>query len=270
VFQVLQELELIMRQRRLTALTVLAAAMLVGSVAAPARAAAVDYVALGDSYSSGVGAPGTSGLCQRSPQGYPQLWAAAHAVASFRSVACGGAVTDDVRYLQVLALNPGTDLVTLTIGGNDVGFATAMITCTLGSTADCLAAVNQGRDYARTTLPGDLDATYANIRTMAPNAKVYVLGYPRLFEETATCSGGPGLTKRQAINQAADELSGIIADRAGRAGFRYVDARPTFAGHGICAATAWINPFGLSLGSFHPTAAGYRSGYLPALTAATG
>ena len=261
-----------MRQRRLAALGLSLAVLFTGFtgfVAAPAQAASVDYVALGDSYSSGVGAPGVSGLCLRSPLGYPQLWVNTHQVASFRTAACGGAVTDNVRDLQVWALGSGTDTVTITIGGNDVGFASAMITCTLGSTASCLDAVNDGRDYAATTLPGDLDATYAAIRSHAPGAKVYVLGYPRLFEE-GTCSGGLSLTKRQVINQAADELSGVIAGRAAAAGFTYIDVRSAFAGHGICASSPWINAFSLSVRAFHPNAAGYRNGYLPALSAATG
>lgn len=258
-----------MRQRRLAVFPLILSMALAGFLASPAQAATVDYVALGDSYSSGVGAPGASGLCMRSPQGYPQLWADAHQVASFRTAACGGAVTDNVRDLQVWALNSGTDAVTITIGGNDVGFATAMITCTLGSTASCLDAVDDGREYAETTLPGDLDATYAAIRQHAPNAKVYVLGYPRLFEETATCSGAPSLTGRQAVNVAADELSAIIGARATAAGFTYVDVRSSFAGHGICASAPWINAFALSVSSFHPNADGYRYGYLPPLTAAT-
>jgi len=261
-----------MRQRRLArlVLTLTMTTLLAGVLAAPAQAASADYVALGDSYSSGVGAPGLSGLCLRSAQGYPQLWANTHQVSSFHTAACGGAVTDDVRNFQIWALSSGTDAVTITIGGNDVGFATAMITCTLASTASCLNAVNDGRDYAETTLPGDLDATYAAIRQHAPGATVYVLGYPRLFEETASCSGGPSLTKRRAINQAADELSGIIGGRARAAGFTYVDVRSTFAGHGICASSPWINAFSLSVNAFHPNAAGYRNGYLPALTAVTG
>jgi lysophospholipase L1-like esterase len=261
-----------MRQRRLAALSLLMTMLLTGflmSPAAPAQAASVDYVALGDSYSSGVGAPGTSGLCMRSPQGYPRLWVNTHQVSSFSFAACGGAVTDDVRNFQIWALNSGTDSVTITIGGNDVGFASAMITCTLGSTASCLDAIDEGREYGSSTLPGDLDATYAAIRARAPNANVYVLGYPRLFEESS-CPGGLSLTKRRAINQAADELSGIIAGRAGAAGFTYVDVRGAFAGHGICASSPWINAFSLSLSSYHPNAAGYRDGYLPALTAATG
>jgi lysophospholipase L1-like esterase len=258
-----------MRQRRLAALSLTLTLLFTGFLATPAQAAAGDYVALGDSYSSGVGASGASGLCLRSPQGYPRLWADSHPVSSFRTAACAGAVTDNVRDLQVWALNAGTDTVTLTIGGNDVGFASAMITCTLGSTASCLEAVDEGRAYARTTLLRDLDATYAAIRSRAPGATVYVLGYPRLFEET-TCSGGLSLTKRRVINQAADELSDLIAGRVSAAGFIYVDVRAAFAGHGVCAASPWINAFSLSVRAYHPNAAGYRYGYLAALNAVTG
>src|SRR3954469_9500064 len=103
-----------MRQRRLAALCLMISTAFAAATATPAQAAAVDYVALGDSYSSGVGAPGTTGLCMRSPQGYPQLWADAHAVASFRTLACGGAVTDNVRDLQVPFMSSGTDVATLT------------------------------------------------------------------------------------------------------------------------------------------------------------
>ena len=261
-----------MRQRRLAALSLLLTTLLTGflvSPASPAQAAAVDYVALGDSYSSGVGAPGLSGLCLRSQQGYAPMWADDHDVSSFSFPACAGAVTDDVRHFQIWSLNSGTDVVTITIGGNDVGFASTMITCTFGSTATCLDSIDKGRDYAQSTLLGDLDATYAAIRSRAPHAKVYVLGYPRLFAETS-CPGGLSLTKRQALNQAADELSGLIGGRAGAAGFTYVDVRSAFAGHGICGSTPWINAFSVSVNAFHPNAAGYRNGYLPALTAATG
>jgi lysophospholipase L1-like esterase len=262
-----------MRQRRLAALslslTLLVAGLLTGP-ASPAQAAAVDYVALGDSYSAGVGAPGLSGLCLRSPQGYPKLWADAHAVSSFDNATCSGAVTADVRHFQIWALNSGTDAVTITIGGNDVGFFSTIVTCTFGSTAACLDAIDAGREDARTTLVADLDTTYAQIRARAPGAKVYVLGYPRLFEEPASCSGGPSLTKRKALNVAADELSALIGGRAAAVGFIYVDVRAVFAGHGVCGSSPWINAFGLSVNSYHPNAAGYRYGYLPALTAVTG
>jgi lysophospholipase L1-like esterase len=261
-----------MGQRRPLAVLALIVLSLAGgtvTAASPAQAAEIEYVALGDSYSSGVGTPEAEGPCLRSPQGYPQLWVDTHEVSSFVDASCSGAKTDDVRADQVSSLSSETDLVTITIGGNDVGFADTMIICALGTTASCLDAVERGREYAKTTLPGDLDATYTDIRERAATAQVYVLGYPRLFEE-GDCPGGLAPEKRAALNDAADELSDIIAGRVAAAGFRYVDVREQFAGHGVCAATAWINDFSLSVRAYHPNPEGYRSGYLPALSAATG
>ena len=90
----------------LTGSTALALA-LVGT-AMPANAATVNYVALGDSYSSGVGAGSyysSSGSCDRSPNAYPAQWAAANSVTSFTFAACSGATTADVINNQLSALN---------------------------------------------------------------------------------------------------------------------------------------------------------------------
>jgi hypothetical protein len=57
----------------------------------PAAAAGTNYVALGDSYSSGTGAGNydpASGSCNRSANAYPNLWAAAHSTSSYKFVAC--------------------------------------------------------------------------------------------------------------------------------------------------------------------------------------
>ncbi len=259
--------------RRLARLAwLLAPALAAVLLAAPAHAAAaVDYVALGDSYSSGVGAPGATGSCARSPRAYPRLWADRSDVASFRFVACGGATTDEVLSGQLSALTAGTDLVTVTIGGNDAGFAPAVASCVMGSDAACGTAIGVARRYMTRVLPGDLDATYAAIRARAPNATVVVLGYPRLFETTTTCGrGAMSPAKRRSLNAGADELATVISARARAAGFTYADVRDAFAGHGICGRTPWINNFSLLRvpASFHPTAAGYADGYLPALAAA--
>ncbi|MGX7828910.1 SGNH/GDSL hydrolase family protein [Actinokineospora sp. 24-640] len=239
-------------------------------IAPSAQAAApVDYVALGDSYSSGTGAPPyTSGSCFRSSRGYAQLWANSHDVSSFRYAACGGATTQSMTG-QFDALDAGTDLVTITIGGNDVGFANTMVTCVLGSTESCVGAVDTGIADARTTLPRKLDATYATIRDRAPDATVVVLGYPRLVEPAGRCMTS---TKRAALNRGADALHEVIAERAAAAGFRYVDARAHFAGHGACGASPWVNSFSLFqlAESFHPNGAGYRDGYLALLNSVTG
>src|SRR6201999_4580920 len=90
----------------------------------PAQAAsAVHYVALGDSYSSGVGAGSTSGSCSQSPNAYPALWAKANAPASFTFAACSGATTTDVINTQLSSLSAATTLVSITIGGNDAVFS---------------------------------------------------------------------------------------------------------------------------------------------------
>src|SRR5262245_24790310 len=116
------------RSRSITLAVGFAAAL--GAVliaAAPADAAtAVHYVALGDSYSSGLGAGSlisSSGSCDRSTKAYSALWATAHAPASYASVACAGATTSTVNSGQLSALNATTTLVSITIGGNDVGFS---------------------------------------------------------------------------------------------------------------------------------------------------
>ncbi|MFT7841796.1 SGNH/GDSL hydrolase family protein [Saccharothrix sp. BKS2] len=256
-----------MRKRLLGALCAVLAAV----VTAPtARAEApVDYVALGDSYSSGTGAPPyTGGTCFRSPRGYAQLWADSHEVSSFRYAACGGATTQSMTN-QFASLDAGTDLVSLTIGGNDVGFANTMITCVTASDSACLNAVDEGVDEANTVLPARLDTTYATIRNRAPNATVVVLGYPRLVEPNGSCLNA---TKRAALNRGADALHAVISARAAAAGVRYVDARAHFAGHGACGSSPWINQFSLLrlVESFHPNTTGYRSGYLALLNSVTG
>src|SRR4051812_19716429 len=148
-------------------------------VAAPASAASsVDYVALGDSYSSGVGSPGQVGLCLRSPNGYPGQWASRNDPKSFTNLSCGGAVTGDVRNLQIPFLSSRTDLISITIGGNDAGFASTVLTCTVAGDATCAATVADAREDITTSLAAKLDATYAAIHRKAPNAKVVVLGYP--------------------------------------------------------------------------------------------
>ncbi|MFC3500374.1 SGNH/GDSL hydrolase family protein [Micromonospora krabiensis] len=259
--------------RALAALVALltAAVGAVLTVPGSAQAAAVNYVALGDSYSSGVGAgPYDWSTCLRSQKSYAPLWAAAQGVTSFAFPACGGAVTADVINSQVNALSAGTTLVTITIGGNDAGFADVITSCRFGSTSTCTNAVNRARAFATATLPGRLDATYAAIRTRAPDARLIVLGYPRLFELNSCGWLAMSTYKRTILNDAADLLATVTAGRAAAAGATFVDTRPYFAGHGVCGADPWIHDVSGVIEAYHPDADGYRYGYLPALTAVTG
>ncbi|GAA2246999.1 MULTISPECIES: SGNH/GDSL hydrolase family protein [Kitasatospora] len=248
----------------------LALTTLVGATAA--SAATVNYVALGDSYSSGVGAgsyTSESGSCERSTNAYPYLWQNAHGASSFTFAACSGARTGDVLNSQLSGLDSATTLVSITIGGNDAGFASTMETCVLNTESACLSAVSTAEAYAENTLPAQLDQVYSAIHGKAPNAHVVVLGYPHLYQINGTCIFGIGDTKRAAINGAADTLDGVIAKRAANAGFTFEDVRGLFSGHEICGnGTQWLHSTTLPIDeSYHPNAGGQAGGYLPALSA---
>ncbi|MBL1068074.1 SGNH/GDSL hydrolase family protein [Streptomyces sp. 7-21] len=232
-------------------------------------AAAGGYVALGDSYSSGVGAGSyddASGDCRRSTVAYPELWADANAPASFDFTACSGATTTDVLNNQLGPLDSGTSLVTISIGGNDAGFADAMQTCVLWGTSACLDRIAEANAYISGTLPSRLDAVYQEIASRAPNAEVVVLGYPRMYELNGSCLFGISEESRAAINGAADLLSEVIGKSAADHGFTYGDVRSAFTGHEICSDDEWLHSVTLPIGdSYHPTAEGQAGGYYAVL-----
>jgi lysophospholipase L1-like esterase len=250
-----------------------ASAGLVTAVAADA-AVPVNYVALGDSYSSGVGAGdyiSSSGSCERSTEAYPEQWAAANSPASFVSVACSGATTADVLGSQVSALSTSTTLVSITIGGNDAGFSSVMETCVLSPTSSCLSAVASAEAFVASQLPARLDTTLQTIRADAPSAEVVVLGYPDLYDlsKSGSCIG-LSTADRTALNQGADALDGALAAAAQANGDTFADVRGQFAGHEICDSGSWLHSvdiFSVS-SSYHPTAAGQDLGYLPVFAAA--
>jgi lysophospholipase L1-like esterase len=263
-----------------SASTVRAGTARTGHAAAPAlthlaAASAVNYVALGDSYSSGDGAGDydpASGSCDRSGQAYPEQYNMRDHPASFTSVACAGAQTSDVISGQVSALSTGTTLVSITIGGNDAGFSSVMETCVLESDSNCTGAVKNAENFIANTLPGRLNNTLQAIRTHAPSARVVVLDYPHLYDLSQS-SGCLGLdtTKRTALNQGADALDTQISAAASRYGDVFADVRNQFSGHEICDSDSWLNSVTYPIGeSYHPTAAGQVLGYLPVFTSAAG
>ncbi len=241
------------------------------AAAAPALAAKPastpkTYVALGDSYSSGVGTgsyinDGTS--CQRSVYAYPSLDAAALGLTlTFR--ACSGATVSDVAVKQLGDLSPTTGFVTVSVGGNDAGFADVVSTCAGSDTSACLSAIATAQGFITNTLPGALTALYASIKAKAPNAKVIVVGYPRLFNGS-DCSIWTSFTGTEmtALNATADKLNSVTATAAATAGATFANPTQRFSGHAVCDGTPWINNVNLfSLSeSYHPNRAGHRDGY---------
>ena len=233
----------------------------------------VGYVALGDSYSSGVGTGSytLNSACKRGVYAYPYLYAQTHPGTSLTFVACSGAKTSDLLSTQVGSVTSTTTLVTMTIGGNDIGFADLIYQCTLG---ECSAALDNTRANLEATLGAALDRVYSTVKSRAAfGATIVVLGYPRVFSG-ASCFGSFGIssTERTKANALSDALDQTIAAHAAAGGVTYRSAIGAFTGHAVCSSSSWLN--GLNLfntgESYHPNRSGNSAGYLPLVTAVTG
>jgi lysophospholipase L1-like esterase len=228
------------------------------------------YVAIGDSFSSGVGTSAfdrSSRECLRSGYAFPRLLAARSPELRLRHLACSGAGVADVIMRQVPALDRDAALVTVTAGGNDVGFTPTLAQCFFGTEAACRWAAGGSALRARRGLPARLAQLYRGIRAAAPDATVVALGYPRLFAPTGSCGLRIGTARRAAVNGVADTLAEVQAEVADAAGIRFVDVRTAFCGHEAGSAAPWINPVRMSAlsHSIHPNARGHSRGYLPLL-----
>ncbi|NSC20171.1 SGNH/GDSL hydrolase family protein [Streptomyces albus subsp. chlorinus] len=257
-----------------------------------ARQAVAHYVSLGDSYTSGPGIPNqTDENCQRSDRNYPTLTAATLGPGTFEDVSCGGATTAEMTRPQGSAppqfdaLDKNTDLVTVGIGGNDIGFADIVARCvilgalvpngspckasyTLGGT-DQLAA----RIQATAT---KIDEVLRGIHDRAPAARVLVVGYPDLLPEDGTnCPRTVSLAKGDApwLRDTEKRLNSMLAARAAAGGAEYVDTYSSSVGHDMCkpVGTRWVEPLqATDAAGFHPNAAGHRAMAEAVLAAARG
>jgi hypothetical protein len=232
-----------------------------GSLAATA-AAAPPYAALGDSYSSGVGTRvyyNDGSNCSRSPDAYaPQIASQRGYALSFE--ACSGAKTTDVNNNQLGPLNSTTNLVTITIGGNDAGFSNVIIDCAAWY-FPCDSAIDNANSFIQNQLPGLLDTTYNDIRSRATHAHVVVLGYSHLFTtDGQTCNfNALTSTHEKRLNNTGDLLDGVISSRAAAHGFTFVDPRNAFLPHEVCSSSEWLNGQSNPLSeSYHPNISGYK------------
>lgn len=243
------------------------AAFLVTLLPAPAQSAGEPYVALGDSYSSGVGTRTYigDGTCQRSTYAYPYLVAQQKGY-TLNFQACGGAKIGDVTSKQLGALTTSTRFVTLSVGGNDAGFGSVILECAKPDIiANCNGAIDTAQSYINNTLPNALATLYASIKTKAPNAKVVIVGYPRLFMGV-DCNAGTFFASSEMtrLNQTADLLNGKLAAAASAKGFSFANPTTLFTGHAVCSSTEWINGLSNPTGeSYHPNRTGHSSGYTP-------
>ncbi|GAA2101717.1 SGNH/GDSL hydrolase family protein [Actinomadura alba] len=249
------------------------------------------YVALGDSYSSGEGAyvlaadRAVVNRCHRTSQSYVHVVTRAFKFARGAAFwACSGATASSVLKRrfgeppQVERVGAGTSLVTISIGGNDVGFSRVLARCVirLPWTGDCQA---QGGEIA-TRMAGlrlSLARVLDEVTSRGPSARVVVLGYPRLFSEIrGEGLDNIGIGDQRWLNARARELNEVIRQTArdaderivaerGRGSVEFVDAYSGFAGHEVGSADPYVHGLDVDLmelrakaHSFHPTAAGYR------------
>ncbi|UPK76073.1 SGNH/GDSL hydrolase family protein [Nocardioidaceae bacterium SCSIO 66511] len=189
-----------------------------------------EYVALGDSYSAGTGAgkykdyPGDGPNPYRSENAYPELLADRLNL-NLDHRAVNGATTTDIQD-QLHTLGPDTEYVTITAGGNNVGFGDAVRDSVTG---DGTGSIEESRRQINEELPEDLDALYAEIRARAPNATIVVGTYPQLVDGEG---GGPlSNAEETAMNEAQGDLTDVIEQQADEHGFEVADVTDAFDGH---------------------------------------
>ncbi|MEV5612753.1 SGNH/GDSL hydrolase family protein [Streptomyces sp. NPDC052225] len=241
------------------------------------------YVALGDSYAAGIGIPDNVGMpagCGRSNHNYASLTAKGIGFARFTDVTCGGAktvdmtqpqtVTGGVNPAQLNAVTADTSVVTLQIGGNDIGFGEIIGTCASVSASDpfgdpCHKLYTAG---GTDQLAGRIDATAAKvasvvrgIRWRAPHARILVLGYPAILPDSGVgCFPTVPVAMGDApyLRDTQKRLNAMIAAQAGRNGARYVDVYGPSVGHDACQPTGrWVEGVNPST-PFHPNAVGHE------------
>ncbi|MFD8484907.1 SGNH/GDSL hydrolase family protein [Streptomyces sp. NPDC059712] len=272
-------------RRVMAATTAAVGALALGLTDATAHAtpATLDYVALGDSYSAGSGVLPidlTNLICLRSTANYPHVIADATG-ARLKDVTCGAARTADFTQAQypgvapqLDALSTGTDLVTLTIGGNDNNtFINAITAC---GTAGVLSG-GQGspcKDKYGTSFEDEIEAnTYPALKAAlrdvgarAPHARVAALGYPWITPATADPSCFLRLPVAAGdvpyLRDIQAHLNDAVRRAAEETGATYVDFSGVSDGHDACEApgTRWIEPllFGSNVVPVHPNALGER------------
>jgi lysophospholipase L1-like esterase len=226
------------------------------SAAAPARAVVRSYVALGDSYTSApyVYLTDVADGCLRSDHDYPSLVARALHVHRFHDASCAGATTRDLtrrqrtlplRHLsvppQLRSVGPGTDLVTVGIGGNDFGIFGRLVGC---ASAGCRpAAVAPGVERSIARLRPRLADVLRLVQQRAPDATVLLIGYPKIAPDRRGCADLPGLSAGELwmLNRLNRLLDEAMRAAARAAGVGYVDVYAASRGHDICAPVPWVN-----------------------------
>ncbi len=252
-----------------------------GAAQAAPIAAGSTYVALGSSYAAGPGittlAADSPGRCGQSADNYPRQLAAKLKL-KLVDRSCGGATTADILGTGPLGLAPQIEgvtadaqLVTVTIGGNDVrymaGFGVAVCRAHPDPAKPCAEPPGFDLSQAFGATETSLKAIAAQVRQRAPKARLVFVDYVTVLPPSGTCAtvaiSGPDADELRAR---ADRLAKLTAKVAAEAHADILKASALTSGHDACSAEPWVEglaqgqtPAGRARASFHPT--------LPAMTA---
>jgi lysophospholipase L1-like esterase len=267
-----------MRVRVLVA-AVAAALVFVGSAQAAPR-----YTVLGDSYAAGPLIPAFLPPfgCLKSSNNYGHLVQLRRRYAEFRDPSCSGAETEDMRNTQNVSpgpnppqfnsLSPDNVLVTVQIGGNDIGFSSIAEDCVsvnpFGSPCKnqyTAGGVDQISQRIAETAP-KVDAVLDDIRALSPNARVLVVNYSAIFPHTGNgCYPQMPVARGDVPYMRAkqEELNAMLAQQAAANGAGLVDVYAASVGHSACAAPGlrWVEPFvpANAAAPLHPNLLGMRA-----------
>jgi hypothetical protein len=271
------------RRPAMVVLAAVAAILLAASLAAGARAA--NYAALGDSYAAGPLIPNpTLPLgCLKSDHNYPHLAAPGIGLA-LRDATCSGAKTGDMTNPQNVepdgpnppqlnSVDSTTAVVSLTIGGNDIGFSEVAQSCITVNpfSHPCLDKYNSGgvdqlKARIEATAP-KVAAVLAGIKARAPSARIFVVNYPAIFPETGYGCWPQmplGFSDVPYLRSTEQRLNSMLATQTAAAGATLVNWYGASIGHDACksSSTRWVEPLvpGNAAAPIHPNAAGMQGG----------
>jgi lysophospholipase L1-like esterase len=253
--------------------------------AAASRPTPRSYVALGDSYTAGPGIPqlvGDPPGCVRSDHNYPHLVAPSLKLPEFRDASCSGASTADMTSpqnhgvgpspnpAQVDRLDRNTRVVTLQIGGNDIGFYEIAYSCASyspgGTPCQDRYVRNQVDELSRriAAVAPRVTSVLRQIHARSPNARIYVVGYPTIVPDTGT-GCWPRLPYAVAdlpyLRAKERELNDMLRARAAANRSVYVETERPSIGHDGCQPPGirWVEPvFDASGVPLHPNALGMQ------------
>jgi lysophospholipase L1-like esterase len=233
------------------------------------------YVAMGSSYAAGPGIPDAAddnAKCARSVNNYAHQFARKRNL-SLVDVSCSGATTRDILSrsgdmpAQIDAVTADTKLVTVTIGGNDVGFVTLLTAASCRQLGLAMKANNACPappavdDKAWQDLPAAMKRIADEVHARAPSARLVFVDYPVVLPERGPCAGTPmSDAEANSARDIAYRLAAVIAAAARASGATLVRASSFSKGHDACSAKPWIHGFPLPgqprFVPYHPNHAG--------------